>query len=157
MIIYRQHDSIDTIEELRHDYLCGTCKSLQDLKEEKENERRTWINRYNDLSEEEKADRWGKLCEHYAKNAALAIDTAKEIESDEEYKKLERETYIKAPKEISKDLYFEMFGCLPPCYKEGVKGFYMSEMLHGSYTHNFYKDGNKYFVKVINLKDKTTW
>ena len=87
----------------------------------------------------------------------LAIDTAKEIESDEEYKKLERQTYIKAPKEISKDLYFEMLGCLPPCHKEGVKGFYMSERISGSYTHNFYQDGNKYFVKIINLKDKTTW
>lgn len=104
MIIYRQHDSIDCIEELRHDYLCGTYKSMNDFKEEKENERQTWVNRYNKLSKEEKADRWGKLCEHYAKNAALAIDTAKEIKSNAEYKKLERQTYIKEPKEISKNI-----------------------------------------------------
>ena len=157
MIIYRQHDSIDCIEELRHDYLCGTNKSLQDFKEAKESERKTWVNRYNELSEEEKADRWGMLCLHYAKNAAYAIDTAKVISTDAEYQEIEKQTYIKAPKEISKDLYFEMLGCLPPCHKEGIKGFYMSERISGSYTHNFYKDGNKYFVKVINLKDKTTW
>ena len=157
MIIYKQHDSINSYEVLRNDYLCGSFKSIEDLKTEKEKERMEWVKRYNEIPESEKNDRWGMLCLHYAKNAAYAIDTAQEIATDAEYNELEKQTYIKEPKEISKDLYFEMLECLPPCYKEGVKGFYMSEMLHDSYTHNFYKDGNKYFVKVINLKDETTW
>ena len=42
MIIYKQHDSIDCIEELRHDYLCGSYKSMQDFKDEKE--QKTWVN-----------------------------------------------------------------------------------------------------------------
>ena len=156
-IVYKQHDGIDCIEELRHDYLCVTYKSMNDFKDKKENERKTWINRYNELSKEEKADRWGKLCEYYAQNAVYAMNTAKEISTNEEYDKMEHETYIKEPKEISKKLYYDMLECLPPCYKKGIKGFYMSERLSGSYTHNFYKENNKYYVKVIDLKDKKTW
>lgn len=156
-IIYKWKDSPDTIKELRGEHLSFSDKSLKDFKEKQKKEFQLWKNRYNELSKKEKKERWGKMCKHYANNALYAIKTAFIINSDEDYQKIVKQTYITKPKEITEKLYYDMLECLPPGYKKELKGFYVTERIFDNFVHNFYKENDKYYVRTVDLDDVTTW
>ena len=89
------------------------------------------------------------------KNRIYKIVTFKEFE------KLEREYYINKPlHEISDEEYNDALNVLPPlkwCTIRGVEEFLMSEFYTGVYTTQYAKCNNKYYCKMVDAYDQTTW
>ena len=79
----------------------------------------------------------------------------------EEFEKLEREYYLNKPlKEISEEEYNYALNVLPPlkwCTINGVEEFLMSEFYTGVYTTQYARYNNKYYCKMVDAYDKTTW
>ena len=81
----------------------------------------------------------------------------------DDYAKAERNTMLSGkPKRITKARFFEMLEVLPPlkwCTIDGVEMFCISEMYSGSYTNQYALDKttNKYYTKMVDCRDKTTW
>lgn len=80
-----------------------------------------------------------------------------------DYLKAEREHILsKELKEITEEEYQEMLNVLPPLYWttiDSVEMFCMCEMLTGTYTSQYAHDRrtDKYYVKTVDCKDKSTW
>ena len=79
----------------------------------------------------------------------------------EEYHAAERAFYIEQPlEEVTAERFYEMLNVLPPrCWitLKGVEMFCMSEMLTGTYTDQYAKAGDKYYTKIVDAKDRSTW
>lgn len=100
---------------------------------------------------------WTEQCKAYARQYIHAVNSLREIKS-KDYKQEERNTilYNQTPKEITEEEYDEMLCVLPPMgYNRGR--FFMSEMITGSYTREFFKRDNKYYTVVVDFRDKSTW
>lgn len=82
-----------------------------------------------------------------------------------EYNKAEKEKYVTAPVQISKQRYWELLECLPPknwhTTSDSLNVFFMSEFQTGSYTEQLIKwgvgDETTYYSKGVDYCDKETW
>lgn len=96
---------------------------------------------------------------------ALKLHPEKTYEaiSFKKYLKRERQHYIgnnKKFKRISKKRYWEMLEVLPPeRYTEigGVTEFCMCEHYSGNYTTQYAHYEGKYYEKMVDVYDKSTW
>ena len=89
------------------------------------------------------------------KNRIYKVTTFKEFE------KLQREYYINKPLiEISEEEYNDALNVLPPlkwCTINGIEEFLMSEFYTGVYTTQYARYNNKYYCKIVDAYDQTTW
>ena len=79
----------------------------------------------------------------------------------EEFEKLQREYYLNKPLiEVTKQEFDDALNVLPPlrwCTISGVEEFLMSEFYTGIYTTQYAKCNNKYYCKMVDAYDQTTW
>ena len=85
-----------------------------------------------------------------------------EVMTIEEYCQKDRDFYLSKPlKEISCGEFNDMLGMLPPLKWErkdsNFETFCMSEMTSGYYTSQYARLGDKYFTKVVDCVDRSTW
>lgn len=78
------------------------------------------------------------------------------------YMARERERLLSIPlKEITEEEYNEKLNVLLPLYWTRVRGvevFCMREMINFSYTDQYaHVDGGKYYTKVVDVNDRSTW
>ena len=112
-------------------------------------------------------DTWTRHSKNYPDNDTFKgyLEQAKNKEyrvmAWEEYQKGERDYYINKPMmEVTEDRYSEMLNVLPPRYWmtiNGVEMFCMSEMLTGSYTSQYARIGGRYYTKIVDMLDRSTW
>jgi hypothetical protein len=79
----------------------------------------------------------------------------------DEFIKKEREYYLSLPlHEITKDKFHEMLEVLPP-YKwvtiNGTNEFLISEFWSGNYTDQYARKNGKYYSKLVDALDQSTW
>ena len=78
-----------------------------------------------------------------------------------EFLKLERDYYINLPiDEITEERFDEQLNVLPPlrwCRVRGVEMFCMREMLTRTYTEQYARVGGKFYCKIVDVTDKSTW
>lgn len=102
----------------------------------------------------ERADYWKEQLEQ-AQNKTYSVMTW------EEFNQYEKGTYLKGkPKEISEEQFNDALNVLPPlkwCTINGIEEFLMSEFYTDSYTNQYARKGSKYYVKMVDAKDKSTW
>lgn len=63
-------------------------------------------------------------------------------------------------KEVVSDIWYEQLYVLPPlkwCTRDGVEMFCMSEMYDGTYTTQYAKYNGKYYSKMVDVMDESTW
>lgn len=69
--------------------------------------------------------------------------------------------YLEQPmKEVDKETFFDMLGCLPPIrwtVEEGVERFCMSEMQSGTITSCYASYNGKYYHKYVDLVSQATF
>jgi hypothetical protein len=59
--------------------------------------------------------------------------------------------------EIDAATYDEALCVLPPIYREGVPGFFMSEFTSGSITHQYAYQNGRYFIAAVDMRNRDTW
>ena len=125
------------------------------------------LQRAND-SRQRDIDSWSENCkyhpcEQFEKYLKLAQEKEYQVMMWNEFEKLQRDFYIGQPiKEITAEQFDEMLNVLPPlkwCTIDGIEMFCMSEMYSGSYTNQYAHDKrtDKYYTKMVDYMDKTTW
>lgn len=149
---------VDTSTFSTYDYL-HYGETVEQLLERANNSKQKTIERYMDIicdfSGEPDSLSYFKSCLEKTKKIKYEIMTWKE------FKKRER-TYLinDTLKEITEEKYYEMLNVLPPiCYVtiDGVEMFCMCEMYTGNYTTQNAKYNGKYYSKMVDVTDKTTW
>lgn len=84
-----------------------------------------------------------------------------QIMTFDDYLAQKKEYYLSDPvQEISEDEYYENLNVLPPlfwCIIDGVDMFCMSEFYTDSFTAQYAKYNGKYYCKMVDAYDKTTW
>ena len=77
------------------------------------------------------------------------------------YKQAERAYYLTQPlQEITREQYWYHLEVLPPEAWEdgdGVNRFLMSEYQHASYTHQYAVWQGRYFCRLVDAHDRSTW
>lgn len=100
-------------------------------------------------------------CETYENYYKLALEKEYKVMTWDEFQKMQREFYLSDPvKETTEEQFEEMFCVLPPlkwCTIDGVEMFCMSEMLTGTYTNQYARYNEKYYTKLVDITDKSTW
>ena len=80
-----------------------------------------------------------------------------------EFDQKQREAYLNTPlKEITEQIFDERLDILPPekyCTIDNITMFCMCEHLTLNYTYQYAwdKNTNKYYSKIVDVSDKTTW
>jgi len=118
-------------------------------------------------SQKQDISTWESHCRNYPDNPTFEEYLAKakklfyRVMTHEEFLTAERDFYINRPmEEITAERFNEMLNILPPiCWTtiQGVEMFCMSEMLTGTYTDQYARVGDKYFNKIVDIKDRATW
>ena len=97
----------------------------------------------------------------YESRLAALRKKSYQVMTCEEFALAERNFYINRPMtEITEERYYDMLNVLPPrCWTtlRGVEMFCMSEMLTGTYTDQYAKVGDKYYNKIVDIIDRSTW
>jgi hypothetical protein len=127
-------------------------EELNSAIESKKEEAKTWrshIANYPDCKE-----KFGTYLKE-AIEARFAICTMKE------YEDRQRKYYLDMPlQEITEEVWDDMLNVLPPLQWvtiNGVNEFLMSEFMSGPYTSQYARKEGKYYTKIVDAYDKTTW
>lgn len=84
-----------------------------------------------------------------------------EVMNYEDYKVAEKRFYLDRPdSEITKEKFHEMLNVLPPKHwtnSGGFESFLMIEHYSGPFTEQYFRRGDRYFVRLVDATDKTTW
>jgi hypothetical protein len=79
----------------------------------------------------------------------------------EAYKAAERREYLSHPlQEITEETYREAFEQLPPeqfGFAGGLESFLMSEHFSGPYTEQYVAYQGRYFTRMVDATDRSTW
>jgi hypothetical protein len=79
----------------------------------------------------------------------------------ETFYQAQKEYYLSGePKEITAEIFEDMLDVLPPLKWgtiDGVEMFLMSEFYTGTYTSQYARKGDKYYTKMVDAFDKSTW
>lgn len=137
-----------------YDYL-KSGETNDELKARAEDTRQKSIDTWTELLKEHPDN---KQCERYLNNVK---NSKYEVMTYAEFAKRQRTFLVdREPEEITKDEYNEMFNVLPPfieCNRGAIHLFCMSEMYTGTYTSQYAKYGNKYYKKIVDYRDESTW
>lgn len=100
-------------------------------------------------------------CETYDNYYKSALEKQYKVMTWDEFQKMQRDFYISDPiVETTGEHFEDMLNVLPPmkwCTIDGVEMFCMSEMLTGTYTSQYAKHEDKYYTKIVDIADKSTW
>jgi len=80
--------------------------------------------------------------------------------TEEEFEAIEKAFWVSECKETTAEVFDEMLGALPPLRVFSFKGgftFLMREFQCGNYTEQFLKKGNKYYRKIVDVGDTSTY
>ena len=118
-------------------------------------------------SKEKNIKSWMENCknypdvESYKKHLKAAQETEYKIMSWNEFKEGERKHLLLNPlEEITEEEWEEMLNVLPPlkwCTITGVEMFCISEMYTGTYTTQYARCNGKYYCKMVDSEDQSTW
>jgi len=111
---------------------------------------------------------WESHCKNYPDNSDYYLRMLEnerasnfKVMSQDEYFMAERQFYVSKPlMAVTEERFNEMLNVLPPLYWttiSGVEMFCMSEMYTSSYTTQYAKAGDKYYSKMVDVNDRTTW
>lgn len=138
----------------------STYDFLQDGETEEE-----LLNRANEYKQRD-IDTWSKNCKEYPceqfeQYLKVALNKEYRVMSWNEFEQLQRNSYINQPlKETTEECFEDALNVLPPlkwCTIDGVEMFCMSEMYTGTYTSQYAKYNGKYYIKMVDVTDKSTW
>ena len=111
--------------------------------------------------------RWTEICkdqpenEQFQKYLEEYKTTTFEIMTWDEFLKRQRDHLLSdEPTEITEEDYNDALNVLPPlkwCTKKGVEMFCMCEMYTGSYTTQYARYCGRYYCKMVDCKDESTW
>lgn len=59
--------------------------------------------------------------------------------------------------EISESEWYEMLEVLPPIYKQGALGFFMSEFTSGTVTNQYVRHNGKFYCAAVDMANRATW
>lgn len=106
-------------------------------------------------------------CRKYPENLALkkilknAQKSKYEVMTYDDFLLGQREYYLSDElKKISKERYEEALNVLPPlkwCVKRGLEMFCNREMYDGTYTVQYAKCNDRYYSKMVDVTDESTW
>ncbi len=137
-------------------------KLMEEVKAEIENRERESANEY-------EFETWENHCKNYPDVDSFkaylkqAQNKKYEIMTFEEFLQKQKDYYINQPlTEITAEKYEEMLNILPPlkwCTIGNIEMFCMSEFLTGAYTSQYLhdKETDKYYHKIVDITDKSTW
>lgn len=114
---------------------------------------------YEELYMKDNSDYW----EFTLKQARKKLAAGCKIMSYEQFKSEEKNKLLSDnPKEIDQEEYESMLNILPPLFLtkiNGIEMFCMIEMYSSTYTTQYAHDmtTNKYYSKMVDCKDKSTW
>lgn len=117
------------------------------------------IEHYNEIISDFKAE--GKDASYYedrlaaTKKKNYVVMTWDEFQAGQKKHLLDDEL-----KEVAEEDYENALNVLPPykwCTIDGVEMFCMSEMYTGTYTTQYARINGKYYCKMVDSADKTTW
>ena len=110
---------------------------------------------------------WTRNCENYPDVDMYKdyLRAAKEVEYQimtwDEFQEGQKKHLLSDDlKEITEETWEEMLNVLPPlkwCTISGVEMFCMSEMYTGTYTTQYAKYNGKYYCKMVDSADQSTW
>lgn len=119
------------------------------------------------ISKQRDIESWEKNCKQYPNTPSFEgyLTGAKKknykVVTWEEFEKLQREFYTNRPlEETTEEQFFDSLNCLPPfqwCTFNGVEMFCMSEMYTGTYTTQYARIGKKFYTKMVDSTDSSTW
>lgn len=99
--------------------------------------------------------------EDFQKCLKEAKEKEYKVMSWDEFSKLKRDFYLNDPvRETTEQVFYDMLNILPPlkwCTIDGVEMFCMSEMYTGTYTNQYARYNDKYYTKMVDVTDKSTW
>ena len=150
--------AVDTSTYNTYDFL-HDGETIEQLLERANISKQNTIERYMDIicdfSGEQDTLTYFKSCLEKTQKIKYEIMTWKE------FKEREREYLLdNTLKEITEEKYYEMLNVLPPIYDvviDGVEMFCMCEMHTGTYTTQYAKYNGKYYSKMVDVTDRTTW
>lgn len=93
--------------------------------------------------------------EHFSKGRYMAM-------SFDEYTEKRKQHYIKKPKKIKEEKYYDMLNCLPPrrfLLNKTYETFMMSEFITENITTQFIhiRETNEYWEANVDVKDESTY
>lgn len=150
--------AVDTSTYSTYDYL-HDGETIEQLLERANKSKEQTINRYYDIicdfSGEPDSLNYFKSC------LEKTLNIRYEIMTWTTFKEREREHLLSDTlTEITEERYWEMLNILPPILDvtiNGVEMFCMSEMYTGTYTTQYAKYNGKYYSKMVDITDKSTW
>lgn len=125
----------------------------------------TLLKRANDYRQNN-IDSWSKNCkdypcERFEQYLQEALNKEYKVMTWNEFELLQRDSYINRPLEETTEECFEnALYVLPPlkwCTIDGIEMFCMSEMYTGTYTSQYARCGDRYYSKMVDVTDKSTW
>ena len=100
-------------------------------------------------------------CKRFEEYYTESLNIKYELMTFSEFDHMQREFYLKKPLyEVSAETYDDMLNVLPPlkwCTIQGIEMFCMSEVYTGTFTTQYAKVGDKYYGKMVDISDKSTW
>jgi len=100
-------------------------------------------------------------CEAYENYYKSALEKEYKVMTWNEYEKMQRDFYLNRPlEETTEERFDDMLNVLPPmkwCTIDGVEMFCMSEMYTGTYTNQYARHNGKYYTKLVDITDRSTW
>jgi len=146
--------AVDVTTMTVYDYLCSD-ESHAELLKRAENDKAKDI------------ATWESHCKNYPNNPTFErnLEKAKQksyqVMTYNDYHAAKRNFYISQPlEEITAEQFDDMLNILPPNHwmtLRGVEMFCMSEMLTLTYTNQYARVGDKYYTKVVDTRDRSTW
>lgn len=127
-----------------------TSECIDDMQKSLDLWKKRWVE-YSSKNDEEGK----KFAQGYIDKYKKDLESVRVIKSSD-YRAEQDKVILTEPKEISEEEFDEMLEILPPL-RFTSHGFVMSEFYTESYTSQFYKHGNKYYMAMIDYKRKETW
>jgi hypothetical protein len=139
--------------------------SVYDFLKDEETEAKLLERANNNKQEDIKT--WSNYCVNYPNREdfrtylAEANNKQYHVMTWDQFQKLEKDFYIGGqPIETTEEHFDDMLNCLPPmkwCTINNVEMFCMCEMLTGTYTSQYARYNDKYYTKVVDVMDRSTW
>lgn len=119
------------------------------------------------ISKEKEIENWTENCrnvpdeESFKSYLKAAQETEYRIMTWEEFQEGEKKHLLSdSLEEVTEETWEEMLCVLPPykwCTIDGIEMFCMSEMYTGTYTMQYAKYNGKYYCKMVDSADQSTW
>jgi len=129
-------------------------ESLDDLLQRAIDRKYKEINRWKELLSKRYESCWVEYLERAEQDIPMVMTW-------EDYQEHEKRILLSDDlQEITEEQYNDALDVLPPlkwCQKNGVEMFCICEMYTGSYTTQYAKAGGKYYTKMVDVLDDSTW